>query len=79
MMTMTRTEESTAVAAATAPTLLLAFELGERSWKLGFTTGLGQQPRIRQISARATDRVEEEIARESPVPGARRRASPELL
>ena len=63
MMTMTRTEESTAVAAATAPTLLLAFELGERSWKLGFTTGLGQQPRIRQISARATDRVEEEIAR----------------
>jgi transposase len=63
MMTMTRTEESTAVATAVAPTLLLAFELGERSWKLGFTTGLGQRPRIRQISARATDRVLEEIAR----------------
>jgi transposase len=62
MMTMTRTEESTAVATAVAPTLLMAFELGERSWKLGFTTGLGQRPRIRQIPARATDRVLEEIA-----------------
>jgi len=63
MMTMTRTEESTAVATPVAPTLLLAFELGERTWKLGFTTGLGQQPRIRQIPARATDRVVEELAR----------------
>ena len=63
MMTLTRTEESTAVATAVAPTLLMAFELGERAWKLGFTTGLGQRPRIRQVSARATDRVLEEIAR----------------
>jgi hypothetical protein len=63
MMTMTRTEESTAVATAVAPTLLLAFELGERTWKLGFTTGLGQRPRMRQIPARATDRVLEEITR----------------
>jgi transposase len=63
MMTKTRTEESTAVAASTAPTLLLAFELGGRSWKLGFTAGMGQQPRIRQIAARATNRVEEKIAR----------------
>ena len=63
MMTMTRTEESTAVAPANAPRLLLAFELGERSWKLGFTTGLGQRPRMRQIPARATDRVLEEIVR----------------
>src|SRR5438093_12585573 len=43
--------------------LVLAFELGERTWKLGFTTGLGQRPRMRQIPARATDRVLEEIAR----------------
>src|SRR5262249_32595732 len=43
MMTLTHTEESTAVATAVAPTLLLAFELGERTWKLGFTTGLGQR------------------------------------
>jgi hypothetical protein len=42
---------------------LLAFELGERVWKLGFTTGLGQRPRLRQIPARATDRILEEIAR----------------
>ena len=47
MTTMTRTEESTAVATSVTPTLLLAFELGERSWKLGFTTGLGQRPRLR--------------------------------
>jgi transposase len=63
MMTMTRLEESTAVATTPGPTLLLAFELGERVWKLGFTTGLGQRPRVRQVPARATDRVLEEIAR----------------
>jgi hypothetical protein len=62
-MTLTRTEESTAVATSVAPTLLLAFELGQRSWKLGFTTGFGQPPRIRQIPARATDRLVEELAR----------------
>ena len=62
MMTMTRTEESTA-AATPIGTLLLAFELGERVWKLGFTMGLGARPRVRQIPARATDRVLEEIAR----------------
>ena len=54
MKTMTRTAGSTAVAAAIEPTLLLAFELGERVWKIGFTTGPGTQPRIRQIPARAT-------------------------
>jgi hypothetical protein len=63
MMTMTRLEEATAVATTPGPTLLLAFELGERVWKLGFTTGLGQRPRVRQVPARATDRVLEEIAR----------------
>jgi transposase len=62
MMTMTRPEESTAVATRTGPTLLLAFELSERVWKLGFTTGLGQRPRLRHIPARATDRILEEIA-----------------
>jgi hypothetical protein len=62
-MSMTRTEESIAIATTPGPTLLLAFELGERVWKLGFTTGLRQRPRVRQIPARATDRVLEEIAR----------------
>src|SRR4029453_6583470 len=63
MMTMTRTTKSTAPVTVVEPTLLLAFELGERTWKLGFTTGLGQRPRRREIPARATDRVVEEIAR----------------
>src|SRR5216117_2129428 len=34
------------------PTLYLAFELGNRDWKLGFTTGFGQPPRERTIAAR---------------------------
>ena len=35
----------------------------ERAWKIGFTTGMGQRPRIRQIAAGAVDRVLDEIAR----------------
>jgi transposase len=62
MMTKTAKEETTAVATSNAPTLLLAFELGDRTWKLGFTIGFGQPPRMRTIPARATDRVVEEIA-----------------
>jgi transposase len=59
MNTMTRTSEST------APTggLLLAFELGQRSWKLGFTVGMGQRPRIRQIPAGAISALATEIER----------------
>src|SRR5262245_7881847 len=63
MKTMTRREGFTPVAAAMEPTVLLAFELGERVCKLGFTTGPGTRPRIRQIPARATNQVLEEIAR----------------
>jgi hypothetical protein len=79
MATMTRTQESTAVPTATVPTLLLAFELGERSWKLGFTTGLGQRARIKQVPARTTQRVLEEIAPAKAVPAARRCAGRQLL
>lgn len=61
MTTMTRMHESTALPTTTI-NLLLAFELGERRWKLGFTTGLGQRPRIRSVPAGAVDRVLEEIA-----------------
>src|SRR5262245_17475219 len=59
MATMTRTGEST------APTdgLLLAFELGQRSWKLGFAVGMGQRPRIRQIPAGAVSALGIEIER----------------
>jgi transposase len=63
MITMTRTTESTAATDTSSVTLLLAFELGERSWKIGFTTGMGQRPRIREIAAGGVDRVLEEIAR----------------
>src|SRR4030095_8152807 len=59
MITMNRTSEST------APTggLLLAFELGQRSWKLGFAVGMGQRPRIRQIPAGAVSVLATEIER----------------
>jgi transposase len=59
MITMTRTSEST------GPTdgLLLAFELGQRSWKLRFTVGMGQRPRIRQIPAGAVSALVTEIER----------------
>ncbi len=36
----------------TEVTLFVAFELSEKTWKLGFTTGHGQQPRERTVSAR---------------------------
>jgi transposase len=41
--------------------LYLAFELSQSEWKLGFTTGLGQAPRIRNIRARNLKQLEEEI------------------
>jgi hypothetical protein len=31
--------------------LYLAFELGNKAWKLGFTVGLGQKPRRREVKA----------------------------
>ena len=33
------------------PVLYLAFELGRSSWKLAFTTGAGQKPRLRPLAA----------------------------
>ena len=57
MATMTRDRES--IAAATY--LLMAFELGERSWKLGFSTGVGQRPRVRQIPVGAVGAIANEI------------------
>jgi transposase len=59
MSTMTRGSESTAPAGG----LLLAFELGQRSWMLGFTGGMGQRPRIRQIPAGAVAALMTEIER----------------
>lgn len=56
MATMTRSSESTAA-------LLMAFELSERTWKLGFGVGGGQRQQFRQIAAGALDRLLEEVAR----------------
>ena len=59
METMTRAGERSAPPIH----LLLAFELGERWWKLGFAVGVGQRPRIRRIAAGAVQLLSEEIAR----------------
>src|SRR5262249_31615194 len=43
--------------------LYLAFELGEAQWKLAFTIGVGQKPRLRSMPARDLPRLQEEIAK----------------
>jgi transposase len=45
------------------PTLYLAFELGQNTWKLGFTMGVAQQPRERMIPSGDVDGLQQEIAR----------------
>jgi len=42
--------------------LFMAFELSEKTWKLGFTTGHGQKPRERTVAARHQARLLQEIA-----------------
>ena len=44
-------------------TLFLAFELGQNTWKLGFTIGVAQQPRERTIPAGALETLQQEIRR----------------
>src|SRR5918999_5945884 len=43
-------------------TLFVAFELSEKTWKLGFTIGHGQKPRERTVAARHQARVLHEVA-----------------
>ena len=43
--------------------LYVAFELGWTEWKLAFTTGHGQKPRIRSMPARDLPRFEQEVAK----------------
>ena len=45
---------STIQITATSPTLMLALELGEESWKLGFSSAFGQIPLVRDIVSRDT-------------------------
>lgn len=49
-----------------APVLYVAFELGEKRWQVGFTTGFGQRARRRWLPSRSVERlgVEFEAARE---------------
>ena len=46
---------------STTPVLYLSLELGQKNWKLAFTVGLGQKPRLRTIAARDTDALMAEI------------------
>jgi transposase len=57
-MTATHVRNSTAYP---SPVLYLAFELGSKTWKLAFTVGFGQKPRIRTIPAGNLKRLDEEI------------------
>jgi transposase len=57
MTTATRNEHYT----AKEPVLFLAFELSEKSWKLGCTSGHGQKPRERTMAARDPKRLIEEV------------------
>jgi len=43
--------------------LYLAFELGNKEWKLGFTVGFGQKPRERTVSAGDLAGIKREIER----------------
>jgi transposase len=43
------------------PVLYLALELGNREWKLGFSVGFGQRPRVRTISASDLEGLQREI------------------
>ena len=58
MQAMTRGNESSA---ATSD-LLGAFELSQRWWKVGFTTGMGHRVRTRRIAAGALEPLAEAIA-----------------
>ncbi len=48
---------------SSAATLYVALELGWSEWKLAFTTGVAQKPRLRTIPARDLNVLELEIAR----------------
>jgi len=58
-MSATHVTQSTATS---APVLYLALELGWNSWKLAFTIGMGQKPRLRTIVGRNTSQLLFEIA-----------------
>ena len=58
MQTMTRGNES----GAASGYLLVAFELSQRWWKVGFTTGMGHRVRTRRMAAGALEPLAQAIA-----------------
>jgi transposase len=46
---------------ATTPVLYFSLELGQKNWKLAFTVGLGQKPRLKTIVAGNTDALLAEV------------------
>ena len=58
---MTATHDANSTIPA-IPVLYLSLELGQKSWKLAFTVGLGQKPRLRTIAARDTEALMTEIS-----------------
>src|SRR2546426_5338723 len=59
---MTRATRSGEYTEQAGKDLHLAFELGMKDWKLGFTTDLGTKARLRTMPARDLGRLEREIA-----------------
>src|SRR6266850_1548025 len=59
---MTTAATHHAQSTTTEATLVVAFELREKTWKLGFTTGHGQKPRERTVTARQHEHMLDEIA-----------------
>jgi transposase len=51
------------VSAAAEPVLCVAFELSASEWKMAFSPGLGQQPRLRVVRAGDLAKVQEEVTR----------------
>jgi transposase len=58
-MTATRTSN----VSTTTGVLYVAFELGDKDWKLAFTIGMGQKPRLRSMRARELPLLHAEIAK----------------
>src|SRR5262249_44170806 len=57
-MSATQKSDTTVIS---APVLYMALELGAGTWKLAFTIGLGQKPRLKTITARSTISLHFEI------------------
>jgi hypothetical protein len=57
----TATTQPTVLDTADTPALYMAFELGEGNWKVGFSTGFGQDARLRMIPARDLEALVREI------------------